>query len=157
MADSEINDHDAVMIWPLIESYAPDAKLMIASTGNNEGTAWERECERSIGQASNFAAGSTTHGGIRCIVPVVCFYMFLYPSRQEGFGLAGVEAASFEGPWLGVGGTVTAELLPTGMRAVIAKDRSKDSIADPRSFSSCLRSARLARELGRAALARVDG
>jgi hypothetical protein len=70
--------------------------------------------------------------------------MLFYPSRQEGFGLAGVEAASFEGPWLGVGGTVTAELLPTGMRAVIAKDLSKESIAE--AAVPVLRSAQLARE-----------
>ena len=51
-------------------------------------------------------------------------------------------------------GNVTAELFPTGMRAVIAKDPSKESIAE--AAVPVLRSAHLARELGRAALARVN-
>ncbi len=81
--------------------------------------------------------------------------MLFYPfPGKKASGLARVEAASFEGPSLGVAGTVTAELFPTGMRAVIAKDLSKESIAE--AAVPVLRSAQLARELGRAALARVN-
>jgi len=40
--------------------------------------------------------------------------MLFYPSEQEGFGLAGIEAASFGVPFLGLAGTVTCELFPDG-------------------------------------------
>ena len=80
--------------------------------------------------------------------------MLFYPSRQEGFGLAGVEAASFGVPFLGLAGTVTEELFPTGTGAVIAKDLSRESIAE--AAIPVLRSAEYAAELGRAALARVN-
>ena len=80
--------------------------------------------------------------------------LLFYPSRQEGFGLAGVEAASFGVPLLGLAGTVTEELFPTGTGAVIAKDLSRESIAEV--AIPVLKSSRHASELGRAALARVN-
>jgi hypothetical protein len=68
--------------------------------------------------------------------------------------LAGVEAASFGVPFLGLAGTVTEELFPTGTGAVIAKDLSRESIAE--AAIPVLRSAHYAAELGRAASARVN-
>jgi hypothetical protein len=55
---------------------------------------------------------------------------------------------------LGVAGTVTEELFPTGTGAVIAKDLSRESIAE--AAIPVLRSAQYAEELGRAASARVN-
>jgi glycosyltransferase involved in cell wall biosynthesis len=80
--------------------------------------------------------------------------LLFYPSRQEGFGLAGVEAASFGIPLLGLAGTVTEELFPTGTGAVLAKDLSRESIAE--AAVPVLSSASYAAELGRAASARVN-
>jgi glycosyltransferase involved in cell wall biosynthesis len=80
--------------------------------------------------------------------------LLFYPSRQEGFGLAGVEAASFGLPVLGLAGTVTEELFPNGTGAVMAKDLSRKSILE--SAVPVLKSAQHAAELGRAAAARVN-
>jgi glycosyltransferase involved in cell wall biosynthesis len=151
MADSEIKGHDAVMdAWPLIKSYVPDAKLMIVGTGNDEDRLQKRVRAEHL-------AGVEFCGRIddaqRDQMYRSCRILF-YPSRQEGFGLAGVEAASFGVPLLGVAGTVTEELFPTGTGAVIAKDLSRESIAE--AAVPVLRSAQLARELGHAASARVN-
>jgi glycosyltransferase involved in cell wall biosynthesis len=80
--------------------------------------------------------------------------MLFYPSKQEGFGLAGVEAASFGVPVLGLAGTVTEELFPPGTGAVVAKDLSRESIAE--AAIPLLRSAEYAQALGSAAAARVN-
>jgi glycosyltransferase involved in cell wall biosynthesis len=80
--------------------------------------------------------------------------MLFYPSKQEGYGLAGAEAASFGIPVLGLAGTVIEELFPTGTGAVVAKDLSRESIAE--AAIPLLRSAQHAQALGRAAAARVN-
>jgi glycosyltransferase involved in cell wall biosynthesis len=80
--------------------------------------------------------------------------MLFYPSKQEGYGLAGAEAASFGVPVLGLAGTVIEELFPTGTGAVVAKDLSRESIAE--AAIPLLRSAQYAQALGSAASARVN-
>jgi glycosyltransferase involved in cell wall biosynthesis len=80
--------------------------------------------------------------------------MLFYPSKQEGYGLAGVEAASFGIPVLGLAGTVTEELFPPGTGAVVAKDLSRESIAE--AAIPLLGSPQHAQALGRAAAARVN-
>jgi glycosyltransferase involved in cell wall biosynthesis len=80
--------------------------------------------------------------------------MLFYPSKQEGYGLAGAEAASFGVPVLGLAGTVTEELFPLGTGAVVAKDLSRESIAE--AAIPLLRNARYAQELGSAAATRVN-
>jgi len=80
--------------------------------------------------------------------------MLFYPSKQEGYGLAGVEAASFGVPVLGLAGTVTEELFPPGTGAVVAKDLSRESIAE--AAIPLLGSPQHGQTLGRAAAARVN-
>jgi glycosyltransferase involved in cell wall biosynthesis len=151
MADSEIKGHDAVMdAWPLIKSYVPDAKLVIVGTGNDEDRLKKRARAEQLADVKFFGRiddAQRDHMYRSC-------RMLFYPSRQEGFGLAGVEAASFGVPLLGVAGTVTEELFPAGTGAVIAKDLSRESIAE--AAVPVLRNAQLARELGRGASARVN-
>jgi phosphatidylinositol alpha-1,6-mannosyltransferase len=152
MADSErLKGHDAVMdAWPLIKSAVPDAKLTIVGTGNDKGRLQKRVKAEHL-------AGVEFCGRIDDVQRDQMYRscrMLFYPSRQEGFGLAGVEAASFGVPFLGLAGTVTEELFPTGTGAVIAKDLSRESIAE--AAIPVLRSAQYAAELGRAALARVN-
>jgi len=151
MADSEIKGHDAVMdAWPLIESYVPDAKLMIVGTGNDGERLRKRmRAEQLAGVESCGPIDDAQRDQTYCS----CRMLF-YPSRQEGFGLTGVEAASFGVPLLRVAGTVTEELFPTGTGAVIAKDLSRESIAE--AAIPIVRNSQLARELGRAASARVN-
>jgi len=152
MADSErLKGHDAVMdAWPLIKSAVPDAKLVIVGTGNDKGRLQKRVKSEQL-------AGVEFCGRIndkqRDQIYRSCRLLF-YPSRQEGFGLAGAEAASFGVPVLGLAGTVTEELFPTGTGAVVAKDLSRESIAE--AAIPLLKSPQYAQALGSAALARVN-
>jgi phosphatidylinositol alpha-1,6-mannosyltransferase len=152
MADSErLKGHDSVMdAWPMIRSAIPDAKLMIVGTGNDKSRLQKRVRTEKL-------AGIEFCGRIddaRRDQMYRSARLLFYPSKQEGFGLAGVEAASFGVPLLGLAGTVTEELFPAGTGAVIAKDLSRESIAE--AAIPVLRSAQRAAELGRAALARVN-
>jgi len=152
MANSErLKGHDAVMdAWPLIRSMVPDAKLMIVGEGNDKRRLQKRAKIERLDGVEFFGRISDAE---RNQMYRSCRLLF-YPSKQEGFGLAGVEAASFGLPVLGLAGTVTEELFPAGTGAVIAKDLSKKSIAD--SAVPLLRTAQHAAELGRAALGRVN-
>ncbi|MHB8216518.1 MAG: glycosyltransferase family 4 protein [Candidatus Sulfotelmatobacter sp.] len=152
MADSErLKGHDAVMdAWPLIKSIIPDAKLMIVGGGNDKARLQKRVKTEQL-------AGVEFCGRIddaqRNRMYRSCRLLF-YPSKQEGFGLAGVEAASFGLPLLGLAGTVTEELFPKGTGAVIAKDPSRESIAE--AAIPVLGNSQHAAELGRAVSARVN-
>ena len=152
MADSErLKGHDAVMdAWPLIRSMVPDAKLKIVGEGNDKGRLQKRvKTERLEGiEFCGRISDAERNRMYRS-----CRLLF-YPSKQEGFGLAGVEAASFGLPVLGLAGTVTEELFPDGTGAIMAKDLSRNSISE--SAVPVLKSAQHAAELGRAASARVN-
>jgi phosphatidyl-myo-inositol dimannoside synthase len=152
MADSErLKGHDAVMdAWPLIRTIIPDAKLMIVGGGNDKGRLQRRVKEE---QLADIEFCGRIDDSQRDQMYRSCRLLF-YPSNQEGFGLAGVEAASFGVPLLGLAGTVTEELFPAGTGAVIAKDLSKESIAE--AAVPVLSSASHAAELGRAASTRVN-
>jgi glycosyltransferase involved in cell wall biosynthesis len=152
MADSErLKGHDSVMdAWPLIKSSVPDAKLIIVGTGNDK-----HRLENRV--RAEHMTGVEFCGWIddaqRDQMYRSCRMLF-YPSKQEGYGLAGVEAASFGIPVLGLAGTVTEELFPPGTGAVVAKDLSRESIAE--AAIPLLGSPQHAQALGRAAAARVN-
>jgi glycosyltransferase involved in cell wall biosynthesis len=80
--------------------------------------------------------------------------LLFYPSNQEGFGLAGLEAAAFGVPFLGLSGTVTEELFPNGSGVVLAKDLAPQSIAE--AAIPVLTNSQLASRLGAAARKRVQ-
>lgn len=151
MADSErLKGHDSVMdAWPLIKSSVPDARLIIVGTGNDKHRLENRVKEEHL-------TGVEFCGWIddaqRDRMYRSCRMLF-YPSKQEGYGLAGVEAASFGVPFLGLAGTVTEELFPPGSGTVVAKDLSRESIAE--AAIPLLKNAQRAQVLGRAAAARV--
>jgi glycosyltransferase involved in cell wall biosynthesis len=152
MADSErLKGHDAVMdSWPLIKARVPEAKLIIVGEGNDKGRLQKRIKAEHLGDIEFSGWIDDAH---RNRMYRSCRLLF-YPSKQEGFGLAGAEAASFGVPLLGLAGTVTEELFPTGTGAVIAKDLSRESIAG--AAVPVLKSAQYAAELGHAASARVN-
>jgi glycosyltransferase involved in cell wall biosynthesis len=152
MADSErLKGHDSVMdAWPLIKSSVPNARLIIVGTGNDK-----HRLENRV--KTEHLAGVEFCGWIddeqRDQMYRSCRMLF-YPSKQEGYGSAGAEAASFGVPVLGLAGTVTEELFPPGTGAVVAKDLSRESIAQ--AAIPLLRNPRYAQELGNAAAARVN-
>jgi glycosyltransferase involved in cell wall biosynthesis len=133
--------------WPLIKFYVPDANLMIVGTQNDEDRLRNRlRAEQLAGVESCGRIGDAQRDQMyrSC-------HMLFYLSRQEGFGLARVEAASFGVPLWGVAGIVTEELFSTGTGAMIAKDLSNEASRK----LQFLRKSQLARELGCAASARV--
>ncbi|MGA2426544.1 MAG: glycosyltransferase family 4 protein [Terriglobales bacterium] len=151
MADSERKGHDSVMdAWPLIKSSVPDAQLMIVGAGNDKHRLENRAKTEHL---TSIEFCGWIDDARRDEMYRSCRMLF-YPSKQEGYGLAGVEAASFGVPVLGLAGTVTEELFPTGTGAVIAKDPSRESIAE--AAIPILRSAQYAQALGSAAAARVN-
>jgi phosphatidyl-myo-inositol dimannoside synthase len=118
--------HDAVMnAWPLIRAAVPNANLVIIGTGSDESRLRRRVQEEKL-RGIRFLGRVSDEERDRayCSSRVV-----FYPSQQEGFGLAGIEAASFGVPFLGLAGTVAEELFPGGHGVVLAKDLNTESIA----------------------------
>src|ERR1017187_1350949 len=143
--------HDAVMdAWPLIREAVPRAKLVIVGTGDDE-PRLRRRVEQEGLQAIEFrgrlsdAERDLAYRSAR---------LLFYPSDQEGFGLAGIEALAFGVPLLGLAGTVVEELFPNGEGVVVAKDLRRDSIAEV--AIPVLTDARLASSLGQAGRTRVQ-
>ena len=142
--------HDAVMnAWPLIREAVPDAKLVIVGTGDDERRLRRRMEQEQLpaiefrGRLSD-AERDLAYRSAR---------LLFYPSDQEGFGLAGIEALAFGVPVLGLKGTVVEELFPNGEGVVVANDLGRESIA--RAAIPVLTDARLASNLGQAGRARV--
>jgi phosphatidyl-myo-inositol dimannoside synthase len=143
--------HDAVIdAWPVICAAVPDAKLIIVGTGDDERRLRQRvEKERLPaiefrGRLSD-AERDLAYRSAR---------LLFYPSAQEGFGLAGIEALAFGVPVLGLKGTVIEELFPNGEGVVVARDLSRDSIA--KAAIPVLTDAQVASRLGRAGHTRVQ-
>ena len=142
--------HDAVMnAWPLIRASVPDAELVIVGTGPDEVRLRRRaQSEKLTGILFRGRLSDEQRDAAYCSARLL-----FYPSEQEGFGLAGIEAASFGVPFLGVAGTVTEELFPDGNGVVLAKDLKPESIAE--AAIPILTDSRLASSLGDAARRRV--
>jgi phosphatidyl-myo-inositol dimannoside synthase len=149
--EERIKGHDAVLdAWPLIRAAVPDVKLMIVGTGDDEHRLRQRaSAERLEGVEFCGRLNDTDRDAMyrRC-------RLFLFPSSGEGFGLAGVEAASFGVPVLGLAATVTNELFPEGTGAVFAKHLDGESIAQ--AAIPLLKDPQRAASLGQTARARVQ-
>lgn len=142
--------HDAVMnAWPLIREAIPSARLVIVGTGDDEPRLRRRVKQEHL-------EGIAFHGRLSDSDRDRAYRsarLLFYPSEQEGFGLAGVEAAAFGVPVLGLAGTVAEELFPNGDGMVFAKDLKRESIAD--AAIPVLTDSQLASRLGNAGHRRV--
>lgn len=142
--------HDVVMdAWTLIRAAVPQAQLTIIGTGSDE-PRLRRRVEREHLTGIRFTGRVSDEERDRAYCSS---RLLFYPSEQEGFGLAGIEAASFGVPFVGLAGTVTAELFPDGNGVVLAKDLTPQSIAE--AAIPVLTDAQLASNLGTAARRRV--
>ena len=142
--------HDAVMnAWPLIRAAVPEATLTIIGTGSDEARLRNRVKNENL-EGIRFLGRVSDEERDRAYCSS---RLLFYPSEQEGFGLAGVEAASFGVPFLGLAGTVSAELFPPGHGALLARDLSPNSIAE--STIPVLQDPQLASAIGDAARRRV--
>jgi len=143
--------HDSVMnAWPLIRSAVPDARLVIVGTGDDEPRLRRRVAQERL-EAIQFCGRLSDRDRDRAYRSA---RLLFYPSEQEGFGLAGVEAAAFGVPVLGLAGTVTDELFPNGNGVVLAKDLGRESIAE--AAIPVLRDPHVASALGHAGQRRVQ-
>ena len=111
MASAErLKGHDSMMdAWPEICAEVPDAKLVIVGTGTmKNGSVTGRLKKSSTGLSSGVMSPTKA---------VIAFTSkpSVYPSKQEGFGLAAAEAASFGLPVLGLAGTVTEDSSRPGL------------------------------------------
>jgi phosphatidylinositol alpha-1,6-mannosyltransferase len=142
--------HDAVMnAWPLIRAAVPDATLAIVGTGADEERLRRRVRDEHL-EGIRFTGRLSDQ---QRDLAYCSSRLLFYPSQQEGFGLAGIEAASFGVPFMALAGTVTAELFPDGNGIVLAKDLKPESIAE--AAIPVLTNSQLASRLGAAARKRV--
>ena len=151
MAASErLKGHDAVMdAWPEIRTAVPDAKLLIVGTGDDE-----RRLRRRV--KNEHLLGIEFCGRLDDAERDRMYRssrLLFYPSRQEGFGLAAVEAASFGVPVLALAGTVVEELFPDD-GILLAKNWGRHSIAQ--TAIPVLADSQLAKAVGGAAWTRVQ-
>jgi phosphatidylinositol alpha-1,6-mannosyltransferase len=144
-----LKGHDAVLdAWPAIRRAVPDAHLVIVGTGNDRLRLEARVRQENLpgvefrGRLSD-AERDRIYQTSR---------LFFFPSKGEGFGLAGVEAAGWGVPLLGLRGTVMDELFPNGC-AIFAGDVSAGAIAD--AAIPVLRDSQLANTVGRSGRQRV--
>lgn len=143
--------HDAVMnAWPHIRAAVPDAKLVIVGTGDDERRLRLRVEQENL-EGIQFRGRLSDEERNRAYCSA---RLLFYPSHQEGFGLAGLEAAAFGVPFLGLSGTVAEELFPDGNGVVLAKDLAPQSIAD--AAIPILTDSPLASRVGAAARHRVQ-
>jgi phosphatidyl-myo-inositol dimannoside synthase len=141
--------HDEVLeAWPTVQAAVPSAKLVIIGWGNDAERLRRRAADSNL-QGVEFAGRLTD--AQRNEMYLQCRVLLL-PSKGEGFGLAAVEAASFGVPVLGLAGTVTEELFPTG--AILARNLDAASIAG--SAVPLMADGSYAAEVGRAARTRVE-
>ena len=136
--------------WPLIRAAVPEAKLAIIGTGSDEARL-RRRVEREHLGGIRFLGRVSNEERDRAYCSS---RLLFYPSEQEGFGLAAIEAASFGVPFLGLAGTVTEELFPDGNGVILAEDLTPRSIAD--ASVPVLTDSQLASTLGAAARSRVQ-
>ena len=120
-----LKGHDPVLdAWPAIRNLIPDARLLIVGAGNDLARLKRRVLNEQI-------AGVEFLGRLSDEERDQLYQrsrLFFFPSKQEGFGLAGVEAAAAGVPVMGLAGTVMSELFPDGS-ALLVSDLLASTIA----------------------------
>ncbi len=119
--------HDPILdAWPLIREAVKDAELFIVGEGDDRPRLEARVRSEAL-------AGVTFTGKLSDTARNELYRtsrLFLFPSLQEGFGLAAVEAAAAGMPVLGVSGTVMEELFTRDDGVVFVPEPSGRRIAE---------------------------
>jgi len=145
-----LKGHDPVLdAWPDIRRSVPRAKLLIVGSGNDLTRLRRRVTHEQI-------AGVEFLGHLSDQERDQLYErsrLFFFPSKQEGFGLAGVEAAAAGVPVMGLAGTVMSELFPNG-GAILIDDLLTSTIA--RAAVRVLSDSEYAKTVGAAARKHVE-
>jgi len=145
-----LKGHDPVLdAWPDVRKAIPEAKLLIVGAGNDLARLQRRVAREQIAGVE-FLGRLTDAERDRVLASS---RLFFFPSKQEGFGLAGVEAAAGGVPVLGLAGTVMSELFPHGS-AILVNDLLAPTIAQ--AAVRVFRDSDYATELGQVARLRVE-
>jgi phosphatidylinositol alpha-1,6-mannosyltransferase len=145
-----LKGHDPVLdAWPEIRRAVPAARLLIVGGGDDLPRLRRRVLREQLAGVEFLGRVSDQerdriYSSSR---------LFFFPSKQEGFGLAGVEAAAWGIPVIGLAGTVMSELFPDGS-AILVNDLLTSSISQP--AVRVLSNARYANEVGQGARRRVE-
>ena len=152
MASTErLKGHDPVLnAWPEIRASVPNANLIIVGTGDDEARLRRRVRDEGL-ESVTFCGRLNNRERDRLYASARLLFL---PSKQEGFGIAAVEAAGFGVPVVGLAGTVIEELFPNGTGVQLASDWESHSMAQ--AAIPLLTDDRLARTLGQAAYLRVQ-
>jgi phosphatidyl-myo-inositol dimannoside synthase len=143
--------HDPMIdAWPGIKAAVPKAEFVIIGKGDDERRLRRRARRECLG-GIKFCGGLSDRERDRLYQSSRILF---YPSKQEGFGLAGTEAASFGLPVLGLAGTVIEELFPPGTGVVVAQSLAQKDLVE--AVVPVLQNAQLASQLGYAAWKRVQ-
>lgn len=145
-----LKGHDPVLdAWPEVRKSVADARLLIVGDGNDLTRLRRRVAQERIAGVELLGRLSDQQRDHL----LARSRLFFFPSKQEGFGLAGVEAAAAGVPVLGLAGTVMSELFPNG-GAILVNDLLAATISQ--AAVRVLRDSEYATALGRAARQRVE-
>lgn len=143
--------HDEVLnAWPSVRAAVPNARLVIVGEGDDRGRLEARVAAEDIAGVE-FRGFVTDEERDRLYGQTRAF---LFPSRQEGFGLVAAEAAAHGVACLTLRNSVFDELFPEGSGAVFANSTSPGDLAAP--IIRLLSDDAFAREAGVAARRRVE-
>lgn len=143
--------HDLILdAWPAIRASVPNAELVVAGDGNDRARLMERaEREKLEGVTFTGAISDSERDALYRRAR-----LHLFPSLQEGFGLAAVEASAAGAAGLGIAGTVMQELFPASEGCVLVPKPTGACIAA--GAIPILTDAALATKLGAEGKARVE-
>lgn len=151
VASERLKGHDPVLdAWPEIRSAVPDASLLIIGTGDDQPRLQQRVRTERI-PAVEFCGRVDDASRDRSYRSSRLLFL---PSKQEGFGIAAAEAASFGIPVLGLAGTVIEELFPNCSGVRLASSWNRQDIAQ--AAIPVLADPQLASSLGHAGWSRVQ-
>jgi len=145
-----LKGHDPVLdAWPEVRKSVADARLLIIGAGNDQARLRRRVVQERIAGVEFLGRLSDQQRDHL----LARSRLFFFPSKQEGFGLAGVEAAAAGVPVLGLAGTVMSELFPEG-GAILVNDLLATTISQAAARVLC--DSEYATALGLAARQRVE-
>ncbi|KAB2950900.1 MAG: glycosyltransferase family 4 protein, partial [Thermoanaerobaculia bacterium] len=144
--------HDELLeAWPALLELVPSARLLVAGEGDDRARLEARAAELGIGEAVRFA------GGVDAATLAALYRraaLFAMPSRDEGFGLAFLEAMAAARPCLALTHTAPAEIVVDGETGLLVPRGARPALVA--ALAGLLSDPERARRLGEAGRARWE-